>query len=175
VGEVVGRLSPDLAERLDVDVPRAARELVIDMDRVVLREMLRNLVDNALTYAPGPVLVEAETSNGAATLSVIDHGPGIAPGERASVTERFRRGSAAEGTSGSGLGLAIVARVAAAAGGRFMLEDTPGGGLTARVSLPARRAGAVLLAVAATALGLLAAGPGPARAMETYAALQQTT
>ncbi len=168
VGEVVGRLSPDLAERLDVDVPRAARELVIDMDRVVLREMLRNLIDNALIYAPGPVLVEAEADDGAAILSVIDHGPGIAPDERQAVTERFRRGSAAEGTSGSGLGLAIVARVAAAAGGRFLLEDTPGGGLTARVRLPARRA-ATALAALVLAIGLWAA-PHPAQALETYPA-----
>jgi len=169
VGEVVGRLSPDLAERLDVDVPRAARELVIDMDRVVLREMLRNLIDNALIYAPGPVLVEAEADDGAAILSVIDHGPGIAPEEREAVTERFRRGSASEGTSGSGLGLAIVARVAAAAGGRFLLDDTPGGGLTARVRLPARRAAAALVALFAV-LGLMAAAPGPALALETYPA-----
>ena len=168
VGEVVGRLSPDLAERLDVDVPRAARELVIDMDRVVLREMLRNLIDNALIYAPGPVLVEAEADDGAAILSVIDHGPGIAPDERQAVTERFRRGSAAEGTSGSGLGLAIVARVAAAAGGRFLLDDTPGGGLTARVRLPARRA-ATALAALVVAAGLWGA-PHPAQALETYPA-----
>lgn len=168
VGEVVGRLSPDLAERLDVDVPRAARELVIDMDRVVLREMLRNLIDNALIYAPGPVLVEAEADDGAAILSVIDHGPGIAPDEKQAVTERFRRGSAAEGTSGSGLGLAIVARVAAAAGGRFLLDDTPGGGLTARVRLPARRA-ATALAALVVAAGLWGA-PRPALALETYPA-----
>ncbi|WP_062229106.1 sensor histidine kinase [Aureimonas frigidaquae] len=141
VNEVVGRLSPDLSERLDVDLPSAARSLAIDADRVVLREMLRNLIDNALTYAPGPVLVEVVAVEGAAVLSVIDHGPGIAAAERQAVTQRFRRGSASQGTSGSGLGLAIVARVVAASGGSLQLDDTPGGGLTARVRLPARRTG----------------------------------
>jgi two-component system sensor histidine kinase TctE len=71
-------------------------------------------------------------------LTVADNGPGIPPGEREQVFERFYRvaGTAEEG---SGLGLAIVREVADNAGGRVALSDTPGGGLTVEIRLPPAR------------------------------------
>jgi two-component system sensor histidine kinase TctE len=80
---------------------------------MMLRELLSNLIDNALRYTPpgGSVTVRVRSEAGQALLEVEDTGPGIAPGERPRVFERFYRilGSSA---SGSGLGLAIVREIA---------------------------------------------------------------
>ena len=82
-------------------------------DGMMLRELLSNLIDNALRYTPagGSVTVRVRSDAGLALLEVEDTGPGIAPGERPRVFERFYRilGSSA---SGSGLGLAIVREIA---------------------------------------------------------------
>jgi two-component system sensor histidine kinase TctE len=93
---------------------------------VLVRELIRNLVDNALQYTPAggtaTVRVTFDPSGPAAVLQVEDSGPGIAPGEREQVFRPFYR---ALGTSvdGSGLGLAIVAEIAAKHGAPVLLED----------------------------------------------------
>jgi signal transduction histidine kinase len=102
-----------------------------------LRAMLVNLVDNALRYTPagGRVDVEVRADDRSALLLVRDNGPGVPVAERERVFERFHRLAGAD-IPGSGLGLAIVRRVVDLHAGRVMLEDTAGGGLTARVVLP---------------------------------------
>jgi signal transduction histidine kinase len=99
--------------------------IVIDQDD--LYEALRNLVENALRYAPTSD-VEVDVIPGATTVSiaVIDHGAGIEPGEREKIFERFYRGSAQTDGEGSGLGLAIVSRVASRWNGDVRLDSTPG-------------------------------------------------
>ncbi|EHR73379.1 signal transduction histidine kinase [Burkholderiales bacterium JOSHI_001] len=114
--------------------------------RFLLRELLANLLHNAIAYAgPGAVVtVRCRPEGQEAVLEVEDNGPGIAPDEREAVFRRFQRGRAATlqpGTAseGSGLGLAIVRDIATGHGGRVALQDADSGrGLRVRVTLPAR-------------------------------------
>jgi two-component system sensor histidine kinase TctE len=106
--------------------------------RFLLREMLGNLVHNALEYAGrgSEVTVRSYTDHGTPVLEVEDNGPGIAPDDRERVFERFYRGSPTNG-NGSGLGLAIVREIATGHGARVDLLDPPGGtGLLVRVRFP---------------------------------------
>ncbi|AUT45908.1 extracellular solute-binding protein [Achromobacter sp. AONIH1] len=171
VNETRRRIGPLDARRLRIDIAPEVRRARIAGDRVALREMLRNLVDNALRYAPdGPVDIQATPVAGyRVALTVSDRGPGIADDEKEAVQQRFTRGRAGESLPGSGLGLAIVRSVAVAHGGSLWLQDRPGGGLSARVILPLARhhAGRKLAAWlgAACVAGLMLAGaPGDARA-----------
>lgn len=135
--EVVGDLSAQAeAKGIDLGVADCAR-LSVYGHRESLRAMLSNLVDNALRYTPagGRVDVEVRAGEGTACLTVSDTGPGIPPGERERVFDRFHRLSGAE-SPGSGLGLAIVRRAARLHGGEVDLSEAPGGGLLARVLLP---------------------------------------
>ncbi len=137
VEEVVGRLDPDLRPRIRTAVTDTAALAVIEGDRVALREMLRNLIGNALAYAKGPIDVDLTLEpGGMLRMSVLDRGPGIADCDKARVLERFVRGTGVEGTIGSGLGLAIAARVVAGHAGALSLHDRPGGGLAVIVRLP---------------------------------------
>ncbi|HEV6964342.1 sensor histidine kinase [Roseateles sp.] len=104
----------------------------------LLRELLENLIHNAVTYAgPGArITVRSGTDGEGPWLEVEDNGPGIPVAERPAAMQRFRRGSSAAG-AGSGLGLAIAADIAARHGGRLELLDAQSGsGLRARLSLP---------------------------------------
>jgi two-component system sensor histidine kinase TctE len=93
---------------------------------MMLRELLSNLIDNALRYTPpgGSVTVRVRSDAGLALLEVEDTGPGIAPGERPRVFERFYRilGSSAPG---SGLGLAIVREIAHQHGAEIEIFNNP--------------------------------------------------
>ncbi|RVD07920.1 HAMP domain-containing histidine kinase, partial [Mesorhizobium sp. M2A.F.Ca.ET.029.05.1.1] len=106
-------------------------------DGTMLREMIVNLVDNALRYSRpgGSVTVRLAALDGEAVLMVSDAGPGIPPEEREHVFERFYRLAGAT-EEGSGLGLAIVREVVENAGGSVTLGDAAGGGLKVEVRLP---------------------------------------
>jgi len=110
----------------------------VDAERVPMRALIENLVDNAIRYTvSGSVIVRCHARDGEAVLEVEDSGPGIPAGERERVFDRFYRSEgAAEG--GSGLGLAIVRRIAEHHGGRVELLDAPIGGLLVRVTIPSR-------------------------------------
>lgn len=100
--------------------------LVIDYDD--LYEALRNLVENALRYAPGsPVTIETAAHGGFATLRVSDRGPGIRAEEREAIFERFYRGRNSTDGEGSGLGLAIVKRVATRWNGEITVDSDRAG------------------------------------------------
>jgi two-component system OmpR family sensor kinase len=89
-----------------------------------------NLLANARQHAPGvgPVRIELRRAEGSVELRVRDRGPGIPAAEQQRVFDRFRRGTAANGSgNGAGLGLAIVAAIAAAHGGRCRVEPTDQG------------------------------------------------
>ncbi|QKH35150.1 extracellular solute-binding protein [Achromobacter pestifer] len=171
VNETRRRIGPLDAQRLRIEIAPEVRRARIAGDRVALREMLRNLVDNALRYAPdGSVDIQATPVAGfRVALTVSDRGPGVADDEKDAVQQRFTRGRAGESQPGSGLGLSIVRSVAAAHGGSLWLQDRPGGGLTARVILPLARSAPGRAAVAC--LGalcmaglLLASSPAEVRA-----------
>jgi len=103
-----------------------------------LRRAVGNLVDNALKYSSGEVRVSTRTEGRNVVLEVADRGPGIPPEQAERMKLPFTRlEEARTGAAGSGLGLAIVDRVVQAHGGRFELLPNPGGGLLARISLPA--------------------------------------
>ncbi|MGQ3053898.1 MAG: sensor histidine kinase [Roseateles sp.] len=107
-------------------------------DAFLLRELLENLVHNAVSYAGAGARITVRCGSGhdGSWLEVEDNGPGIPTAERPVVMQRFRRGESAKGT-GSGLGLAIAADIAARHGGRLdMLDAHAGPGLRARLSLP---------------------------------------
>jgi two-component system sensor histidine kinase MprB len=97
-----------------------------------------NLLDNAAKWSPSGAVVEVNVIGG--EISVRDHGPGIAPEDRAHVFDRFWRAANARHLPGSGLGLSIVKQVADAHGGTITLEDPPDGGARFRLRLGAARA-----------------------------------
>jgi signal transduction histidine kinase len=103
-----------------------------------VEQILDNLLDNALGHAPPGSVVEIvlRLDGSDAVLRLVDHGPGMGGAERARAFERFWRG--ATDRAGTGLGLPIVRTLAEQSGGNASLEDTPGGGLTVVVRLPAR-------------------------------------
>jgi two-component system sensor histidine kinase TctE len=125
-----------LKRNIDVGL-EAVRPVIVDGDATMLREMLVNLIDNAIRYTRpnGRVTVAVGQADGNAVVTVEDNGPGIPSGEREQVFERFYRimGTEAEG---SGLGLAIVREVVEGAGGSVSLDDAEGGGLVVTVRLP---------------------------------------
>lgn len=98
-----------------------ARGQAIDVDQI-----LDNLIDNALSYAPGEITVECGRDDAAVTVAVVDRGPGIAPEDVDRVTERFYRGHGVA-PGGSGLGLAIVRELAERGGGSVEVTSGPEG------------------------------------------------
>jgi two-component system, OmpR family, sensor histidine kinase TctE len=106
----------------------------------LLRELVNNLIDNALNYTPagGVVTLRCGLLEGGAFLEVEDDGPGIPPEERPRVVERFHRAADAPGV-GSGLGLAIVSDIVALHGASFELgSGHDGRGTRARVEFKAQ-------------------------------------
>jgi two-component system, OmpR family, sensor kinase len=103
-------------------------------DELRLGQALGNLVDNALRYGEGEVVLRSRRSNGALELEVSDGGAGFAPDFAERAFERFTRGDRARGRDGTGLGLSIVRTIAEAHGGGVAV--VPGGGATVRVWLP---------------------------------------
>ncbi|MFT4172292.1 MAG: ATP-binding protein [Rhodocyclaceae bacterium] len=107
---------------------------------MALRRALTNLIDNALRYAGPdlPIDVSATHSHGQILIEVADRGPGIPPEHAERLKRPFTQLEAARTDAhGSGLGLAIVERIARTHGGRFDLLQRPGGGLLARLTIPA--------------------------------------
>ena len=108
-------------------------------DAESLRMLLDNLLENAARHAPDGSTVSIElamTAGQAVILRVADHGRGVDAAHRDDVFEAFWRGA---DSNSSGLGLAIVRAVVAAHGGSIAVVETPGGGATFEVCLPARQ------------------------------------
>jgi signal transduction histidine kinase len=105
-------------------------------DRARLRQVLGNLLENAIAYAPGsPVEVAASLDDGQVTISITDHGAGIPLSEQELIFEQFGRGSGV-GQPGTGLGLYISRAIAEAHGGTLEVISTPGEGATFSLRLP---------------------------------------
>jgi two-component system OmpR family sensor kinase len=122
---------------------RTSGPSIVDGDEPRLRQVVGNLVTNALTHTPPdtPVTVTVAPDRGnRVLLEVADRGPGIAPEHASRIFERFYRAdpSRARQTGGSGLGLAIVAAIVAAHEGTVSLETAPGAGAAFRVHLPVK-------------------------------------
>lgn len=125
----------------DREITATVEEVVVDGDDDRLRQVVANLVGNALVHTPDgtPVEVSVRRDGAAAVLVVTDHGPGMGPEHTARAFERFYRAdpSRSRHRGGTGLGLSIVQATVAAHGGEVDLESTPGRGTTVRVVLPA--------------------------------------
>jgi two-component system OmpR family sensor kinase len=133
-------LSPD--RQVTLELTHNGHVPVVLGDEPRLRQVLSNLMTNALTHTPAgtPVTVGVATEPGWAVLSVSDKGPGLAPQDAQRVFERFYRVDSSRTRSasrgGTGLGLSIVAALTAAHGGRAELDTAPGAGATFRIRLP---------------------------------------
>jgi two-component system sensor histidine kinase TctE len=114
------------AQRIDLGYEAPAQPVAIAGNPLMLRELLSNLIDNALRYTPadGSVTVRVRRDGAQAMLEVEDTGPGIAPSERVHVFERFYR-ILGSGAPGSGLGLAIVREIAQQHGAEIDVFNNP--------------------------------------------------
>jgi signal transduction histidine kinase len=108
---------------------------IVRVQREDLDEMLGNLLDNASKWSASQIVVTSTCEHGRIAITVDDDGPGLAPSLRTAVLERGVR--ADEVAPGSGFGLAIVHDLAEVYGGSIALDAAPGGGLRARLELPA--------------------------------------
>ena len=139
-------VAPDRSIELSVQ-PGAAFIVIGDEPR--LRQVIGNLMSNALTHTPDETAIKVSIGSGvldprapepvpAVLLDVQDHGPGMTSEQADRIFERFYRADQARGraTGGSGLGLSIVAALVAAHGGVASVRTAPGLGATFRVALP---------------------------------------
>lgn len=125
-------------DRVKVDVGDAS----VMADPGLLERVLANLVDNALRYAPGSLVrVNAGRVGPTVLINVIDEGPGIPRGSEERLFEPFQRLGDRINKSGVGLGLSVARGFVEAMGGTISATDTPGGGLTVIVELPAPQSG----------------------------------
>ena len=133
----------DVVHNLEVLAEEKGQALTIEAgdmphalaDRVVLRQALINLVDNAIKFTPpgGRITVKVDTP-GAVIIDVIDSGPGVPPEASARIFDRFYRATAH--ATGSGLGLSIARGTLERTGGRLTLESTGPQGSTFRITVP---------------------------------------
>ncbi|MEU8260188.1 ATP-binding protein [Micromonospora sp. NPDC048999] len=134
----------DPERRIELDIEPGAGPLVVLGDDARLRQVIGNLMTNALTHTPSDTSVTLRLRfepGDLAVIEVADTGPGLTPEQAERVFERFYRVDAARtrragGPTSTGLGLAIVAALVAAHHGTVEVGETPGGGATFRVKLP---------------------------------------
>ncbi|MBL6277553.1 HAMP domain-containing histidine kinase [Micromonospora fiedleri] len=135
-------MAPD--RRIELDIAPGSGPLVVRGDDARLRQVIGNLMTNALRHTPPEASVTLRLRSEPGNLAVIevaDTGPGLTPEQAERVFERFYRADASRtrrvgGITGTGLGLAIVAALVTVHQGTVEVTDTPGGGATFRVRLP---------------------------------------
>jgi heavy metal sensor kinase len=144
----LGELAEDVVSYLGVLAEEKRQSLAVEVagrprglgDRLVLRQSLINLVDNAIKYTPngGGVRIRVSEASAGPSIEVSDTGPGIAAEVRTRIFDRYDRGgnSRLDGIGGSGLGLAIAKWAVEVNGGQLSLENTNQTGSTFRITLP---------------------------------------
>jgi len=112
---------------------------VIRGDRERLRQVLANLVENAVKFSPAgeEVEIEALAENGRVFVSVRDRGPGVPAEDQSLIFEKFGRAKSARGLPGTGLGLFIARSIAEAHGGTLDVYSSAEQGATFTLTLPA--------------------------------------
>ncbi len=130
---VLARGAGDRRRMPDLTVSGKAALVVVHAEDVA--QILDTVLDNAATYAPGPIEVSTGVRDGQAWVCVRDHGNGMPPDVRAHATERFYRAPGAT-ASGTGLGLAIVRELVEGDGGVLVIEPAQGGGTKVEVRYP---------------------------------------
>ncbi|RIV35918.1 HAMP domain-containing sensor histidine kinase [Micromonospora radicis] len=135
-------MAPD--RRIELEIASGSGPLVVRGDDARLRQVIGNLVTNALRHTPPEASVTLRLRSEPGNLAVIevaDTGPGLTAEQAERVFERFYRADASRtrrtgGNTGTGLGLAIVAALVSVHQGTVEVTETPGGGATFRVRLP---------------------------------------
>lgn len=138
IKDIVGALAPlAMAKRQELAATLPRHEIRLRADYALLAEAVRNLVENAVVHCPPGTEIEVVLEDEGA-IRVVDNGPGIPDDDKERIFERFFRGSRATSpANGAGLGLSIVRGIARRYGGSVAVKDTPGGGTTFALSLPA--------------------------------------
>ena len=136
VNDAVASFSADAAERnITLNVDAASELPLIDVDPVRIREVLTNLISNALRHTPagGRVAVAASSKSDSIAVSVSDTGSGIAAADLPKIFDRFYKGRSSRG---SGLGLTIARNLVVAHGGTIHADSKEGNGTTVMFTLP---------------------------------------
>jgi PAS domain S-box-containing protein len=142
----IGLLAAQVVSEHEADghaVDVQAESIVAEVDAAKVERIVENLLANAIKHtAPGTeILVRVESYDTGVLIAVEDRGPGVPETHRRAIFEVFNRGAAVASTPGTGIGLSLVSQFAALHGGRVWVQETPGGGASFRVFLPARREG----------------------------------
>jgi two-component system sensor histidine kinase KdpD len=126
--------------RVRIEIPAGVPPVAGDHGLLV--RVIANLVENALKHSgSGPVLVRAVPGPGVVDLHMIDHGPGVLDADKETIFRPFQRLGDRDTATGVGLGLAVARGLAKGMGGHVHAADTPGGGLTMVLTLPAASTG----------------------------------
>jgi signal transduction histidine kinase len=135
VAELYALVAEEKSIAIEV-APGASVEVQADPTR--LRQIVANLVDNAVKYTPvgGKVSLGAETRDGRVCITVRDTGPGIAAEDQGKIWQRLYRGDHSRSQRGLGLGLSVVKALVEAHGGRVTAANQPAGGAVFTVELP---------------------------------------
>ena len=125
------------SQHVVVEVPETLPRVVVDP--ALLERAVANVIDNAIRHSSRScrVRINAGEVVGGVDLRIVDRGPGIPLGERARLFQPFQRLGDTDRDSGVGLGLAVSHGFVEAMGGELTVEDTPGGGITMVIRLPA--------------------------------------
>jgi two-component system sensor histidine kinase KdpD len=134
---VIDAALADLSPRDRVRVVPPLPDVTADI--ALLERALANLIGNALRHTDGPVEVTGGLHGQRASLVVVDHGPGVPAAARNQIFEPFQRLGDHHADDGVGLGLAVSRGLVEAQGGSLHAEETPGGGLSMVLELPAAR------------------------------------
>ncbi len=137
--EVISQLSPQAErQKLTLGKKLAARLPKVNADRARVRQVITNLVHNAIKFTPeeGKITITTRALEGTVGVDIADTGIGIPEADLPHVFERFYKGDRARSGAGTGMGLAIAKHVVEAHGGRIWVESEEGRGSTFSFSLP---------------------------------------
>jgi signal transduction histidine kinase len=133
--EIYGHVAEDKNVEMEVSIPE---DLILYADRVRIRQVMANLLDNAIKYtSEGRVKITARPDAEQVVVSFEDTGEGIPPEDIPHIFDRLYRGDRSRSQRGLGLGLSFVQAIISAHNGRVEVESDPGGGSVFRVFLPA--------------------------------------
>jgi two-component system sensor histidine kinase KdpD len=141
VGDIISiavmRLESCLAGR-PLTIQQASSLPLVRLDSTLMEQVLVNLLDNACTYTPPGTAIDIATScvDGVISITVTDHGPGIAESDMSYIFDKFYRSPQAA-TGGTGLGLSISRGLVESHGGTLTAENVPGAGARFTIRLPA--------------------------------------
>lgn len=134
--EAVDLLALAAEEAAHFDLQASGEALTINGNTLLLRRLVRNLLENARVHAGGATSVRIESDSLHARIVIEDAGEGVVPADREKIFDPFYRASTATRSSGAGLGLSIVRQIARAHGGSVSYEPREGGGSRFTVTLP---------------------------------------